>query len=266
MAGGKKDFYEILGVSEKADPGEIKKAYRKLAKKHHPDANADDPRAAERFKEIGEAYAVLSNPEKRKKYDQMRRMGSFGFGGGARRPGTARPGAGGGFQGGQEFSFEDMGGGFGNISDLFSSLFDLGRKGEPSAGSGRRPAGRAKGENVEYVVEVPFLTAARGGKISVQVAITEECATCGGSGAKPGTSARRCSECNGSGNVSFGQGGFAVKRPAGRVTGGGRSGRNGPSPSTSRPGRTPGARSGSPGRGSGAGRVGPRATSSSPSR
>jgi molecular chaperone DnaJ len=106
-----------------------------------------------------------------------------------------------------------MGGGFGNISDLFSSLFDLGRRGEREDGSTTRSRPRAKGQNVEYVVEVPFLTAARGGKVSVKVAITEECATCGGSGAKPGTSLRRCSECNGTGNVSFGQGGFAVKRP-----------------------------------------------------
>lgn len=219
MAGATKDFYEILGVSEKAEADEIKKAYRKLAKKYHPDANADDPAAADRFKEIGEAYSVLSDPEKRKKYDQMRRMGAFGFGGGGRRGGGPRPGPGGrpgGHPGGQEFSFEDMGGGFGNISDLFSSLFDMGRRGqraEPGGAAGARPGGRAKGQNVEYVVEVPFLTAARGGKISVQVAITEECATCGGSGARPGTSLRRCGECNGTGNVSFGQGGFAVKRP-----------------------------------------------------
>jgi molecular chaperone DnaJ len=210
MAGANKDFYEILGVGEKAGADEIKKAYRKLAKKYHPDANADDPRAADRFKEIGEAYSVLSDPEKRKKYDQMRRLGAFGLGGGgrsgARRPGGAR----GGYQTAQDFSFEDLGGGFGNISDLFSSLFDLGRKGEREA---PRTRSKKKGENVEYVVEVPFLTAVRGGKISVQVAITEECATCGGSGAKPGTSLRRCSECNGTGNVSFGQGGFAVKRP-----------------------------------------------------
>jgi molecular chaperone DnaJ len=214
MAGANKDFYEILGVGEKAGPDEIKKAYRKLAKKYHPDANADDPRAAERFKEIGEAYSVLSDAEKRTKYDQMRRLGAFGLGGRGRGGGPS-PGAGpaGGHRTAEDFSFEDMGGGFGNISDLFSSLFDLGRRGEREDGSTTRSRPRAKGQNVEYVVEVPFLTAARGGKVSVKVAITEECATCGGSGAKPGTSLRRCSECNGTGNVSFGQGGFAVKRP-----------------------------------------------------
>lgn len=207
MAAPGKDFYQVLGVAEKATQDEIKKAYRKLAKKHHPDANPGDASAAERFKEIGEAYSVLSDPEKRKQYDQMRRFGGLGFGRG--RPG---PGPSGGYRppdGGEGFSFDDLQGGFGNISDLFSSLFDLGRKGQP----GGAPSGKQKGQNVEYVVEIPFLTAARGGRISVDVAITEDCATCGGDGAKPGTEVRRCDECKGTGTVAFGQGGFAVKRP-----------------------------------------------------
>ncbi len=211
MAASGKDFYEVLGVGEKASPEEIKKAYRKLAKENHPDANRGDPKAAERFKEIGEAYAILSDAEKRKKYDQMRRLGSLGFGGG--RGGARRSPPGG--AGAPDFSFEDLQGGFGNISDLFSSLFDLGKKApDGSSGAGtRRSPPRQKGQNVEYVVEIPFLTAARGGKISVDVAITEDCATCGGDGAKPGTEVKRCEECLGSGTVSFGQGGFAVKRP-----------------------------------------------------
>lgn len=214
MAAGKaKDFYKVLGVSEKADADEIKKAYRKLAKKYHPDANQGDDKAAERFKEVGEAYAVLSDPKKRKQYDQMRKLGSFGFG---PRPGGTRPPGGPGADPG--FSFEDFQGGFGNISDLFSSLFDLGKKGPdgaptPGTGGQKAKSPRRKGENVEYVVEIPFLTAAKGGKISVDVAITEDCATCGGDGAKPGTSVKRCEECKGTGNISFGQGGFAVKRP-----------------------------------------------------
>jgi molecular chaperone DnaJ len=206
MAAPGKDFYQILGVPEKASQDDIKKSYRKLAKKHHPDANPGDQSAAERFKEIGEAYSVLSDPKKRKQYDQMRRLGGLGFG---RRPG---PGAPGGYQGPEAdsgFSFDDLQGGFGNISDLFSSLFDLGKKGQPGA----TRSGKQKGQNVEYVVEIPFLTAVRGGKISVDVAITEDCATCGGDGAKPGTQTRRCDECKGAGTVSFGQGGFAVKRP-----------------------------------------------------
>jgi molecular chaperone DnaJ len=150
---------------------------------------------------------VLSDAEKRKQYDNMRRLGAFGFGrGGA--PGGQRPGA--GAQPG--FSFEDLQGGFGGISDLFSSLFDLGRKGEqPQGGAARQ--GPERGQNVEYVVEIPFLSAVKGGRIAVEVSITEECATCHGTGAKPGTELKRCTECGGSGHVSFGQGGFAVKRP-----------------------------------------------------
>ena len=223
MAAGGKDFYKVLGVKDKATPEEIKKAYRKLAKENHPDANRGDPKAAERFKEIGEAYAVLSDAEKRKQYDQMRRFGSLGFGG----RGSGRPPPRGGASPGSDFSFEDLQGGFGNISDLFSSLFDLGKKGAdgqagtPGAGP-KKQTQRQKGENVQYVVVVPFLTAARGGKISVDVAITEDCATCGGDGAKPGTDVKRCEECKGTGNVSFGQGGFAVKRPCPACFGRGR--------------------------------------------
>jgi molecular chaperone DnaJ len=207
MGAPKKDFYEILGVADKATPGEIKKAYRKLAKQFHPDANHGDPKASDRFKGIGEAYSVLSDPAKRKQYDQMRRLGSFGFG-----PG--RPARGGGHtrSAGEDpnFSFDDLQGGFGNISDLFSSLFDnLGKKGPGP----QKKSVRAKGQNVEYVVEIPFLTAVRGGMVSVEVSITEDCATCGGAGASPGTNLRTCSECKGTGHVSFGQGGFAVKRP-----------------------------------------------------
>ncbi len=207
MAPANKDFYEVLEVSEKATAAEIKKTYRKLAKQYHPDANPTNPKAADRFKEIGEAYSVLSDPEKRKQYDQMRRLGAFG---GFGRGGPSRPGpAGGGAQGDSGISFEDMQGGFGNISDLFSSLFDLGKR----TAHGARKRGPQKGQSVEYVVEIPFLSAALGGRIAVDVSITEDCATCGGDGAKPGTQLRVCAECGGSGNVSFGQGGFAVKRP-----------------------------------------------------
>lgn len=214
MAGAGKDFYKILGVKEKAGADEIKKAYRKLAKESHPDANLDNPKAAERFKEIGEAYSVLSDSKKRKQYDQMRKLGSFGFGPGGRGgPQPSRGGPG----GDPGFSFDDFQGGFGNISDLFSSLFEMNKeKGGPQpgpTGGPRKKTTRQKGENVEYVVDIPFVTSVRGGKISVDVAITEDCATCGGDGAKPGTKVKRCEECQGTGNVAFGQGGFAVKRP-----------------------------------------------------
>lgn len=200
MATSKTDFYKILGVPDKASQEEIKKAYRRLAKKYHPDANQGDQKAAERFKEVGEAYAVVSDPEKRKKYDQMRRFGGLGFRGGG-RPGG--PGPAGQPQGG--FSFDDIGG----LGDIFSSIFDRGR-GEPA---GPRPEGPSRGEDVEYVVEIPFKTAVRGGRISISVPITEECAACTGSGAAPGAGVKRCSECKGSGTVTFGQGGFAVSRP-----------------------------------------------------
>lgn len=211
MTTATKDFYEILGVKEKATPAEIKKAYRKLAKQYHPDANPGNPKASERFKEIGEAYSILSDAEKRKQYDQMKRLGAFGFGKGQGRgpfsrtpPGYGTPGT----QGTSTFSFEDLSGFGSGLSDLFTSIFD---RGKPEAG--QRKGGPAKGRNVEYLVEVSFETAVRGGRVTINLPITEECATCGGSGAKPGTGSRSCSECKGTGTVSFGQGGFAVKRP-----------------------------------------------------
>jgi molecular chaperone DnaJ len=211
MTTGKRDFYEILGVKESATQSEIKKAYRKLAKEHHPDANPGDPKAADRFKEIGEAYSVLSDEKKRKQYDQMKRLGAFGFGGSQGRGPFARGGSAtsyGGSTPGGGFSFEDLSSFGGGISDLFSTIFDRGKR-EP----GRAQSGPRKGRNVEYVVDVSFETAVRGGRISINIPITEECATCGGSGAASGTASKTCPECKGSGTVSFGQGGFAVKRP-----------------------------------------------------
>ncbi|HEX7241945.1 MAG TPA: molecular chaperone DnaJ [Longimicrobiaceae bacterium] len=216
MATDSKDFYRILGVAENASADEIKKAYRKLAKKYHPDANPNDTAASERFKEASEAYSVLSDDQKRKQYDQMRKLGAFGglggMGGYGRPPGRG-PGAGGGAAGGQAggFSFEDIGdiGGFG---DLFGSIFDIGKR-RGGGGTAGRPGGPQRGENVEYAVEVPFELAVRGGKHAITVPITDECATCHGSGAKPGTDLTTCPECKGRGTVTFGQGGFAVSRP-----------------------------------------------------
>src|SRR5688572_26712739 len=132
MANSTKDFYQVLGVGEKASADEIKKAYRKLAKQHHPDANLNNPQAAERFKEIGEAYAVLSDADKRKQYDQMRRLGAFGFG----RSGGVHRDPGGGAAGAPppgSFSFEDLGD-FGGLGDLFSSIFDRGRRSGTAGG------------------------------------------------------------------------------------------------------------------------------------
>ncbi len=211
MSPATKDFYKVLGVSEKATPEEIKKAYRRLAKKHHPDANPGNAAASDRFKDVGEAYSVLSDPGKRKQYDQMRRLGAFGLGGN-RRGGPSRPGSGPTTDGG--FSFDDLGG----LGDIFGSIFDrAGRKAPQEASTGPE-----KGNDVEYVVDIDFEVAVRGGRVSITVPMTEECATCGGNGARPGTATTRCKECKGAGTVLFGQGGFAVKRPCPACLGRGR--------------------------------------------
>ena len=200
-----KDYYRVLGVAETATQEEIKKAYRRLAKQNHPDANPNNKQAAEKFKEIGEAYGVLSDAAKRKQYDAVRKnpFASFGFGGG--RPGTSA-GHGTGASGG--IRFEDLGGlgDLGGISDIFESIFQRGKK-----KSGTKQ--QLRGADIEYLVEISFQMAARGGKITISVPITEECATCSGTGAAPGTKLQACSECGGSGTISFGQGGFAVTRP-----------------------------------------------------
>ena len=198
-----KDYYRVLGVPEAATADEIKKAYRRLAKKHHPDANPGNKQAEARFKEISEANAVLSDPDKRKQYDTMRKYGAFGgFGsrGGSPRP---RPGGppGAGAPGGQQYEEMDFSN-FGGIGDIFSSIFG-GRGGEERGG----PA------EVETVVTIPFRVAALGGKVPIVIGVDEQCPTCRGSGAAPGARVETCQECKGSGQISFGYGGFAVKRP-----------------------------------------------------
>ncbi len=198
MASRGKDFYQILGVPESAGQDEIKKAYRRLAKQYHPDANPNDPSAAERFKEISEAHATLSDADKRKQYDQMRRLGAFeGF---ARRPaGTGAARGGGPGSADADLGFSDISGL--GLGDIFSSIFGRGRREEP------------RGETVEAVVEVPFRVAVLGGKVPVTMPVNEPCATCSGSGAAPGATLSTCPECQGRGTVTFGQGGFAVSRP-----------------------------------------------------
>jgi molecular chaperone DnaJ len=211
-----KDFYAVLGVSSSASQDEIKKQYRRLAAKHHPDKNPNDAKAAERFKEISEAYTVLGDAEKRKQYDEMRRLGAFGgFGGGARsgpRPsGAPRPGAGGGAGREQEFRFQDFDiGGIGGLGDLFASMFGGGAE---RGGGGARQREEQRGQTVETTLEVPFRVAATGDKVSVELEVNEECDVCNGSGAAPGATLKVCPECNGRGVISFGQGGFAVNRP-----------------------------------------------------
>ena len=205
-----KDFYQVLGVPETATPPEIKKAYRRLAKQYHPDANPNNAQAAERFKEISEAHSVLSDPDKRKQYDQMRKLGAFdafrrqGAGAGGRGQGRGagpQPGA-------EEFDYNDIGG-FG-LGDIFSSIFGRGRREE------------TRGESLEAVVEVPFRVAALGGKVPVVLPMTDSCSNCHGSGAAPGAKLSTCDECNGRGTVSFGQGGFAVSRPCPKCRGKGK--------------------------------------------
>lgn len=200
------DYYSVLGVAASATQDEIKKKYRKLASKHHPDKNPNDPKAADTFKQISEAYQTLGDAEKRKQYDDMRRLGAFGgFGGSSRadRPGAQYgyppPGATGNIR------MEDFGDvGIGGLGDLFSSMF-----------GGRSSARREpqRGNDVEIAGEIDFRTAALGGKIQVEIDLNEECSTCHGSGAAPGARLVTCSECNGRGTISFGQGGFAVQRP-----------------------------------------------------
>jgi molecular chaperone DnaJ len=191
-----RDYYRILGVGDKADVAEIKRAYRKLAKKFHPDANPNDPTAAERFKEVSEAHGVLTDPEKRKQYDLMRKYGAFAGVGARREP---RPGPGAGGRPGEDFDFTRGFEGLGGLGDLFSSIF------------GRRRADEAQA--IDIAVSVPLRVAALGGQVAVSIPVQEACPTCGGSGAAPGAKVKTCPECQGKGEVVFGQGAFSVRRP-----------------------------------------------------
>lgn len=195
MAGA--DYYSILGVDENASEEEIKQAYRRLAKRYHPDKNRGDKEAERRFKEINEAYEVLSDKEKRARYDQLRNGGyqfeGFDF---ADAFGRSRPGA-------QQFRFEDLG----DLGDLFESFFSGSRR----AGPGMRTAPE-RGNDLLYEIEIPFETAAFGGRTSINVLRQEVCSTCRGDGAAPGATKRTCPMCHGSGRVQLGQGGFAFSR------------------------------------------------------
>ncbi|MBN2012402.1 molecular chaperone DnaJ [candidate division KSB1 bacterium] len=208
-----KDYYHILGVEESASSDQIKKAYRELAKKYHPDANRGNAQAEDRFKEISEAYSVVSDPQKRKQYDQMRKYGGLGAGGfnfggfdfGKYRQHTG--GAGRKRTGG--FSFEDLfgGGGSFDLGDIFGDLFG-------GSHAGRQQSQSAYQDSTALFSEltIPFELAIQGGRQIINVTREEACKTCKGTGAKPGTKPETCPSCKGQGSISVSQGFFAVNR------------------------------------------------------
>ena len=183
MAETKRDYYEVLGVDRNADDAALKKAYRALAKKYHPDMNPGDKEAEKKFKEASEAYAVLSDAEKRRQYDQF---GHAAFEGGA-------GGAGGGF-GGFDFNGADFGDIFG---DIVGDLFGGGRRG------GRAGNGPMQGANIRKGVRITFEEAVFGCEKELEVVIKDPCTTCNGTGAKPGTSPATCPKCGGKGQVVY---------------------------------------------------------------
>ena len=190
MAEQKRDYYEVLGVDKNADDAALKKAYRVLAKKYHPDMNPGDAEAEKKFKEASEAYAVLSDADKRRQYDQF---GHAAFDGGA--------GGGAGGFGGFDFSGADFGDIFG---DIFGDFFGGGR----SRSGGRASNGPMKGSNIRTSVRITFEEAVFGCEKEIELNTKDECRTCHGTGAKPGTSPETCSKCGGKGQVVFTQQSF----------------------------------------------------------
>lgn len=182
---GKKDYYELLGIDRSASEEEVKKAYRKLALQHHPDRNPGDKQAEEKFKQVSEAYQVLSDPQKRAQYDQF---------------GHAAFGDNGPFTGGFDFSagFEDI------FGDIFGEFF--------GTGGNRRRSGRSRGEDLRYNLRLSFEEVVRGAEKKIKIPRHGACETCRGSGAKAGTTPQTCPICRGRGQVSFQQGFFSVSR------------------------------------------------------
>lgn len=215
-----KDYYKDLGVSENASTEEIKKAYRKLARENHPDKHPGDTAAENRFKAASEAYSVVGDKEKRKEYDELKRMvASGGMGGGGFGGGSGFNGFGGGGSG-SRFSGFTSGSGMGeefNISDLFGDVFGGGR-GRSSGfsgfgGGGRRQRKRSRGADVETEITLEFREATKGVTVPLRLTSAAPCTTCHGSGAKPGTSPRTCGTCGGDGLVSEDRGAFGFSRP-----------------------------------------------------
>ncbi|MEE4202025.1 MAG: molecular chaperone DnaJ [Halieaceae bacterium] len=191
----KRDYYEVLGVDKSASEQDIKKAYRRVAMKFHPDRNPDDPDADAKFKEASEAYEILSTPEKRQAYDQFGHAGvDQGMGGGA-----------GGFQGG---SFSDI------FGDVFGDIF--------GGGGGGRRSGPQRGSDLRYTLEISLEDAVRGTSVEIRVPTLQHCDTCDGSGAKPGTSPVTCGSCGGTGQVRMQQGFFQVQQTCPKCRGRGK--------------------------------------------
>jgi molecular chaperone DnaJ len=200
VAATAKSLYEVLGVPKNASQDEIRKAYRKLVRQHHPDRNPGDASAEERFKEVQGAYDILSEPEKRKQYDTF----------GADGRGRFRPGPGG--PGGATFDFGDV-----DLGDLFGGLFGRGR-----GGGGRQQQERGRrGNDVEASVSLSFDDSLRGVEVVIPVELETACRECGGSGARPGTAPTICPECKGRGVTSESQGLFALSQPCPRCRGNG---------------------------------------------
>ena len=193
-----KSLYDSLGVKKTATPDELKKAYRKLAREHHPDANAGNKESEERFKEVQHAYDVLSDPEKRKEYDRF----------GSQNGRAPRPPA-----GGQNVDFGNVD--FGDISDLFGGLFGGG------GGQARARRQPLRGSDIEAHVHLSFEDSLRGSETKIPVEVMAACRDCGGTGAQPGTAPIICPECNGRGVTSDNQGLFAFSQPCPRCRGNG---------------------------------------------
>jgi molecular chaperone DnaJ len=199
-----KDYYAALGVTKDADADAIKKAYRRLARQHHPDANKNDPESEERFKEISEAYDVLSDARKRAEYDEIRAYGTRGFSGFGGAPGAGFPP---GAEGFANVNLGDLFGeaGGGGLGDVLGGIFGGGR-----ATRGRRPR---RGADLEAEVTVPFRDAVEGVVVPLRLSGDGPCSTCGGTGAAPGTAPHVCSGCGGSGQTVQQQGGFGFAEP-----------------------------------------------------
>ncbi len=220
-----KDYYNILGVAENASKDEIKKSFRTLAKKYHPDRNQGDKTAESKFKDISEAYDVLNDEKKRQQYDMMRKYGGSFAGGGGQ---SGFGGGAGGFDfsnmGNGSFRAEDLGG-FGSFADIFSSIFGshggpggMGGQARPGRGRRQQPAA-TRGNDLALKLEVSFEESISGIKKTIALNKPETCKVCSGTGAEPGSSQQTCPQCGGRGTISTAQGAFSVSRPCPRCLG-----------------------------------------------